>query len=99
MENFITNFVRSPTRKGKNWYFSIPLEEIGPLINTDKRYEVRVYALNSDRGRFDANFVKKPTPRGKYWYFNIPINYIRTKIIHTEENYELRVFDTEPPET
>lgn len=43
--------------------------------------------------------IKKPTKKGVNYYFNIPIDYIRTKKINPDEEYEILVFKLKnPPE-
>ncbi len=36
--------------------------------------------------------VKKPSKKGKNYYFSIPIEFIRTKKIDPEKDYELHIF-------
>ena len=36
--------------------------------------------------------VKKPSKKGKNYYFSIPIEFIRTKKIDPEKDYELQIF-------
>ena len=37
--------------------------------------------------------IKKPTKKGDNFYFNIPIDFIRTKKIDPEKEYEILVFE------
>ena len=39
--------------------------------------------------------VKKPSKKGKNYYFSIPIEFIRTKKIDPEKDYELKIFSLE----
>ena len=36
--------------------------------------------------------VKKPSKKGSNYYFSIPIEFIRTKKINPEKDYELQIF-------
>ena len=36
--------------------------------------------------------VKKPSKKGNNYYFSIPIEFIRTKKINPEKDYELQIF-------
>ena len=36
--------------------------------------------------------VKKPSKKGKNYYFSIPIEFIRTKKIDPEKDYEIQIF-------
>jgi hypothetical protein len=36
--------------------------------------------------------VKKPSKKGNNYYFSIPIEFIRSKKIDSEKNYEIQIF-------
>ncbi|MFX1375412.1 MAG: hypothetical protein ACFFA0_06345 [Promethearchaeota archaeon] len=42
----ITTLIKKPTKKGKNYYFNIPIEYIrSGKINPEKEYELQIFEL------------------------------------------------------
>ncbi len=42
----ITTLIKKPTKKGKNYYFNIPIEYIrSGKINPEKEYELQIYKI------------------------------------------------------
>ena len=42
----ITTLIKRPTKKGKNYYFNIPIEYIrSGKINPEKEYELQIYNI------------------------------------------------------
>jgi len=49
MENLIAKIIKKPTKKGDNYYFSIPIEFIrSKKIELDKRYELLIYKIEEE---------------------------------------------------
>jgi len=47
MEKLIYKIIKKPTKKGKNYYFNIPIEFIrNERINPDKKYEIIVFEID-----------------------------------------------------
>jgi len=45
-ENFLVKFKRKPTKKGKYYYFNIPIQLIrSEIIDTNIKYEIQVYLI------------------------------------------------------
>lgn len=43
----ITTLIKKPTKKGKNYYFNIPIEYIrSGKINPKKDYEIQIFAIS-----------------------------------------------------
>ena len=43
----ITTLIKKPTKKGKNYYFNIPIEYIrSGKINPEKEYEIQIFDIN-----------------------------------------------------
>ena len=48
-KELITILVKKPSKKGKNYYFSIPIEFIRTgKINPEKDYELQIFTLSQD---------------------------------------------------
>ncbi|MFX0023911.1 MAG: hypothetical protein ACFE9S_16410 [Candidatus Hermodarchaeota archaeon] len=44
----ITTLIKKPTKKGKNYYFNIPIEYIrSGKIDPEKEYELQIFTLSS----------------------------------------------------
>jgi len=39
-----------------------------------------------------TTIIKRPTKKGDQYYFSIPIEFIRSKKIDPEKNYEIQIF-------
>ena len=45
----ITTLIKKPTKKGKNYYFNIPIEYIrSGKINPEKEYELQIFTISSE---------------------------------------------------
>jgi len=45
----ITTLIKKPTKKGKNYYFNIPIEYIrSGKINPDKDYELQIFTISRE---------------------------------------------------
>jgi len=50
-DNLIVKFERKPTKKGKYYYFNIPIQLIHSEIITPKvEYEIRIYKIEKFKG-------------------------------------------------
>ena len=46
-KNFIVKFKRKPTKKGKYFYFNIPIQLIrSEIINSKVKYEIRIFKID-----------------------------------------------------
>ena len=47
----ITTLIKKPTKKGKNYYFNIPIEYIrSGKINPKKQYELQIFSISTQEG-------------------------------------------------
>ena len=45
-QRLITTLIKKPTKKGKNYYFNIPIEFIrSGKINPDNEYELQIFTI------------------------------------------------------
>jgi len=45
-ENFIVKFKRKSTKKGKYYYFNIPIQLIrSEIVNPNEKYEIKIYKI------------------------------------------------------
>lgn len=45
-ENVIVKFKRKPTKKGKYYFFNIPIQLIhSEIVNLNEKYEIKIYKI------------------------------------------------------
>ncbi|KKL62223.1 hypothetical protein LCGC14_2187360 [marine sediment metagenome] len=45
----ITTLIKKPTKKGRNYYFNIPIEFIrSGKINPEKQYEIKIFDISDE---------------------------------------------------
>ena len=50
LKDFVVKFTKKPTKKGKYYFFNIPVQFIrSEIINPDLEYEIKIYSIKPNQ--------------------------------------------------